>query len=61
MFLITIFNKEQFKYSYGRSANPNNILNTVIKLPVDKYGNPDWNYMEEFIKRIQFQTCYKII
>ncbi len=54
MFLITIFNKEQFKYSYGRSANPNNILNTVIKLPVDKYGNPDWNYMEEFIKRIQF-------
>lgn len=51
-FLITIFKKEMFKYSYGRSANPRHIMDTVIKLPADELGDPDWQFMEDYIKEI---------
>lgn len=54
LFLVTIFKKEMFKYSYGRSANPRHIMDTVIKLPVDNCGEPDWQFMEEYIKKLEF-------
>lgn len=54
LFLITIFNLYQVKYSYGKSANPNDILNTIIKLPIDKDGIPDWKYMENYIKQLPY-------
>lgn len=57
IFLATIFRKEMFKYSYGRSPNPRHIENTVIKLPslynvnLDKY-EPDWDGIESFMKSL---------
>lgn len=50
-FLVTIFKKEMFKYSYGRSANPSHIINTIIKLP-SSGDSPDWEFMEDYIKEI---------
>ena len=54
LFLITIFKKEMFKYSYGRKARPSHILNTIIKLPADELGEPNWQFMEEYIKKLEF-------
>lgn len=54
MFLITIFNKNTIKFSYGNSANPNDIENLIIKLPIDKNGEPDWKYMENYIKSLMY-------
>jgi len=54
MFLVTIFGKNQYKYSYGRTPNPDGIEATTIKLPVDKKGNPDWDYMENYIKALPY-------
>ena len=54
LFLITILKKEMFKYSYGRSANPKHILNTIIKLPIDIDNKPDWKFMERYIKSLLF-------
>lgn len=53
LFLITIFRKEMFKYSYGRSANPHHIEKTIIKLPCLD-GEPDWEYMENYIKTLPY-------
>lgn len=50
-FLITIFRKEMFKFSYGRKCNPNHIMKTKIKLP-QKNDLPDWNFMSKYIKDI---------
>lgn len=50
-FLITIFKKEMFKYSYGRSANPTHIENTIVKLPVND-NDIDWEFMENYMKEI---------
>lgn len=53
-FLITIMKKHQYKFSYGRSANPDVIMNLNIKLPVDSSNNPNWFYMENYIKSLPY-------
>ncbi len=52
LFLVTIFRQERFKYSYGRSANPNHIMNTIISLPSNINDEPDWEYMDQYISEI---------
>lgn len=52
MFLATLIKLERPKYSYGRKWTLTNMKKSTIKLPVNKEGNPDWNYMEEFIKTL---------
>lgn len=54
LFLSAMINQENYKYSYGRKFNQKNIRNTVIKLPVDENGNPDWVYMENYIKSLPY-------
>lgn len=54
IFLATIINAEGYRYSYGRKYNQIKIRNTNIKLPADKDGNPDWAYMENYIKSLPF-------
>jgi len=57
LFLQTIINFEQFRYSYGKKSNQEKIRNTKIKLPVDKNGNPDWQFMENFIKSLPYSSA----
>lgn len=54
IFLATIINAEGYRYSYGRKYNQIKIRNTNIKLPADKDGNPDWAYMENYIKSLPY-------
>lgn len=53
LFLVTLLNNECYKYSYGRKANQNQIKNTKLRLP-SKDGQPDWQFMEDYIKSLQF-------
>ena len=54
LFFIPILNANMFRFSYGRSANPNHIENLMIKLPADSNGQPDWEYMENYIKSLPY-------
>lgn len=54
IFLVTIINMEQYRYSYGRKFNQDRIKNTVISLPLNKQGEPDWKFMEEYIKSLKY-------
>ena len=56
MFLISVLNKEQFRYNYGRAWNTGRIKNTQIKLPVTPQGTPDWQFMEEYIKSLPYSS-----
>lgn len=51
-FITTIIKKEKYRYNYGRKWDKELMKNSQIKLPVDSDGNPDWNYMEDYIKKI---------
>lgn len=56
MFLITILRKEKYRYSYARKWGIERMRNTKIKLPVDALGNPDWKFMEEYIKSLPYSA-----
>ena len=52
MFLVTLLDLERLKYSFGRKWSAR-ISDTVIRLPA-KGDNPDWNYMESYIKALPY-------
>lgn len=39
-------------FSYSDAMIPARIYNEIIKLPIDKNGNPDWDYMEKYISDV---------
>ena len=52
-FLIGLIRKEKFRYNYGLKWSINSrLLSSIIKLPVTQSGNPDWTYMESYIKKL---------
>lgn len=51
MFIITVIEKNKYKYSYGRQANKT-LPDLLLKLPVDDNGMPDYKFMEDFIKSL---------
>ena len=61
LFITTIINNERFKYSYGRAVYSGVCENMVIKLPAvmkeDGSYEPDWNFMENYIKSLPYGDC----
>lgn len=56
MFLTTIINLERYRYNYGLKCSQTRIKNMKIKLPVDSSGNPDWQFMEDYIKSLPYSA-----
>ncbi len=56
LFLVTILDQERPKYSFGRSWTGDRLTSTKVKLPVDKNGNPDWQFMESYIKSLPYSS-----
>ena len=54
MFLVTILDLERYRYSYGRKYR-SNLSEVKIKLPTTKEGTPDWEFMEEYIKQLNYK------
>lgn len=56
MFLITVLRLEQFRFSYGMTGKKERLQNFYIKLPITKCGEPDWEYMENFVKALPYSS-----
>ncbi|MFM7469105.1 MAG: N-6 DNA methylase [Vampirovibrionales bacterium] len=54
LFLNTIIQKDKYRYQYGRQYRQKNFKNHVVALPVSSTGNPDWEYMEDYIKSLPY-------
>lgn len=54
LFISTIIKKEQYKFSYGRAVYSSEAENMNIVLPVDVNGNPDWQFIENYIKALPY-------
>lgn len=54
LFLVTILTKLKYKYAYGRQVRLIRLPFEKIKLPVDKNGKPDWQFMEDYIKSLPY-------
>ena len=56
MFLCTLIEKERYRWTYGRKWRPKRMPSSLIKLPVDVSGNPDWQFMEDYIKSLKYSN-----
>jgi hypothetical protein len=54
LFLVTILRKLKWKYSFGRKAFQNKFTYEKIQLPIDKKGEPDWDFMEGYVKNLNY-------
>jgi len=54
MFLTTLINKEQYRYSYGRKCSQTKLKQSKIMLPMTSSGKPDWQFMEDYIKSLPY-------
>ena len=52
LFIVSVLDKERYKYSYGRKYGPH-LKKAIIKLPT-KNNKPDWEYMENYIKSLPY-------
>ena len=48
------------KYGYGNQLSSRKLENKVIKLPVDLQGDPDWQYMDQYISWIKQYSKNKL-
>ena len=53
LFIATVIKAERPKYNYGRKWKKEIMKKTIIKLPT-KNGEPDWTYMENYIKSLPY-------
>jgi type I restriction enzyme M protein len=56
LFLTTIINNEQYRYNYGRKASQTRLKERSIKLPATTQGQPDWQFMENYIKSLPYSS-----
>lgn len=62
LFLKTAIDKScGTKYGYGYKFSQSRIKKQIIKLPIDSNGQPNWQFMEDYIKQEQKQQAQKII
>ena len=52
LFICSVLNSIVEKYSYNNARILERIKDEVHKLPVNKKGEPDWEYMESYIKTL---------
>ena len=55
VFLRSVLMILKKKYSYNDKVTESKYMNEIIKLPVDKNGNPDWIYMDNYIKTLPLE------
>jgi len=55
LFLAAVFNKT-INFDFKKQFRLKHLINVKIKLPVDSNGEPNWEYMENYMKKL----CDKI-
>jgi hypothetical protein len=56
IFICTIIRMEKYRFNYGRKWHLDRMRESVIKLPVTQTGEPDWGFMENYIKSLPYSS-----
>lgn len=54
LFICTLINREVYRFSYGRAVYSSVAEKMIIRLPVTPSGEPDWQFMEDYIKSLPY-------
>lgn len=60
-FICTSLKQHKTKYSYSFTINSTRLKKQNIKLPIDTQNNPDWQFMEEYIKQLEQEKIQAIL
>ena len=56
-FLIALLNMEKYRYPvFGRAFSKELIQETVLPLPVNSTDDPDYDFMEEYVKSLPYSS-----
>ena len=61
LFMATIVRRLEEKYSFNREINDKRIRSEKLILPVDKNGDPYWEYMSKFMQKIEAEKLEKAL
>lgn len=61
LFLVTMMNRLQEKYHFNREINQNRLDKEKIMLPVDDEGDINLDFMELYMKKIEYEKLKKIV
>lgn len=61
LFLKTMLNMQKIKYAYGYKFNSTRMKKQIIKLPIDGNGEPEWGFMEQYMKRQENRILERLI
>lgn len=53
LFISRMIRQTCSKYSYGKMGSQERIKRERIMLPIDESGNPDYTFMEQYVKQVQ--------
>lgn len=56
MFICALIRREKFRYSYGRKWHLGRMKESIIRLPTNSAGDPDWVFMEGYVKSLPYST-----
>lgn len=56
LFLSNIIFAEKYRFSYGRTLSKSFFETMKIKLPATKDNEPDWQFMESYIKSLPYSS-----
>ncbi len=64
LFLVATLSKQASNFNFNREINDQRIQGMQVMLPVDTLGNPDWQFMEDYIREreaIQIEHCCEFL
>lgn len=57
LFVTRVIELETFRYTYGRKWSLEQMRETVLRLPSTAEGEPDWHYMDSYMKGLPFSAA----
>lgn len=64
LFLVATLSKQASNFNFNREINDQRIQGMQVMLPVDTLGNPDWQFMDDYIREreaIQIEHCCEFL
>ena len=61
LFLSTVVKRLEEKYSFNREINDSRIKREKVILPADKEGNPNFQYMSDFVKKLELDKVQEAL
>ena len=54
IFMSVVLSQDKFRFSFGRKAFMDRIKQLTVKLPITPEGEPDYQFMEDYIKTLPY-------